>query len=290
MQQFKQFAMLCALAAVCGGAAHADRLWLIGEALPYGWDTDKATALLSLPDDNTLFTGTVFLKGGQDFKFMTVPEWGNEEYGAAPDAALNDGKITLAKGTDDTGYGKIQVAEDANYYITVDTESLLATIEKSAYQESPVTLCSLFLVGDATPGGWDVMNGTPLYQEKDNPCVLTASGIDLVKGTFKIATALKGACSWNPEYWYFRDADNSGKIALNQEGDLQWAIDEAGAYTVTVDVKDNTISITKKGTVGIESVLSMMIARLNTTRLPALKLKIRSTAYSSVRKVQKLKK
>lgn len=256
MQQFKQFAMLCALAAVCGNAANADRLWLIGEALPYGWDTDKATALLSLPDDNTLFTGTVFLKGGQDFKFMTVPEWGNEEYGAAPDAALNDGKITLAKGTDDTGYGKIQVAEDANYYITVDTESLLATIEKSAYQESPVTLCSLFLVGDATPGGWDVMNGTPLYQEKENPCVLTASGIDLVKGSFKIATALKGACSWNPEYWYFRDADNSGKIALNQEGDLQWAIEEAGTYTVTVDVKDNTISITKKGTVGIESVLS----------------------------------
>ena len=100
------------------------------------------------------------------------------------------------------------------------------------------------------------MNGTPLYQEKDNPCVLTASGIDLVKGSFKIATALKGACSWNPEYWYFRDADNSGKIALNQEGDLQWAIEEAGAYTVTVDVKDNTISILPKGTVGIESVLS----------------------------------
>jgi len=49
MQKFKQFAMLCALAAVCGNAANADRLWLIGEALPYGWDTDKATLCCRSP-------------------------------------------------------------------------------------------------------------------------------------------------------------------------------------------------------------------------------------------------
>ena len=33
---------------------------------------------------------------------MTVPDWGNTEYGAAPDASLTDGEIALASGTDDT--------------------------------------------------------------------------------------------------------------------------------------------------------------------------------------------
>jgi len=254
MIQIRQYflALLLITSTLC---AKADCLWIIGEATPYGWDTDKATALLSAADSHE-YSGTIYLKAGQNFKFMTVPDWGNEEYGAAPGASLVNGEITLSKGTDDSGYGKLQVAENGNYDITVNTDAMTAKIVKSEYQDTEITICSLFLVGSATSGGWDVMNGTPLYQNAETPYKFKAENVSLDAGTFKIAIALKGACSWNPEYWYFRDATAENKIVKAQEGDIQWNIAENGTYTVAVNVIDNSISITPSVTSSISSVIS----------------------------------
>lgn len=244
-------ALFLILSTLC---AKADCLWIIGEATPYGWDTDKATALLSAPDSRE-YNGTIYLKAGQDFKFMTVPDWGNTEYGAAPGASLVDGVISLSKGTDDSGYGKLQVAENGNYNITVNTEAMTATIVKSEYQDTEITMCSLFLVGSATAGGWDVMKGTPLYQNAGKPYEFNAENLSLEAGTFKIATALKGACSWNPEYWYFRDAAAENKIAKAQDGDIQWNIADKGKYSIAVNVIDNSIAITPDNSSSVSSVI-----------------------------------
>lgn len=252
MLQFKQFilAFLLVASAVC---AKADRLWIIGEATPSGWDTDRATALLS-EGDSKEFSGTIYLKAGQDFKFMTVPDWGNEEYGSAPGASLVDGEIALSKGTVDNGYGKLQVAEDANYHIVVNTDALTARIEKSVYQDSEITMSSLSLVGGATAGGWDVMKGTPLYQSKELPYEFESGETRLNEGSFKIAIFLKGACSWNPEFWYFRDAADDKKIARGQDGDVQWNIEENDTYSVRVNVIENSISLTPDTTSFVSSV------------------------------------
>lgn len=252
MTQIRQcfLALLLITSTLC---AKADRLWIIGEATPYGWDTDKATALLSAADSQE-YSGTIYLKAGQDFKFMTVPDWGNEEYGATPGASLVDGEITLSKGTDDSGYSKLQVAEDGNYDILVNTDAMTARVVKSAYQATEITVCSLFLIGSATSGGWDVMTGTPLYQNTEMPYQLKAENVALDAGSFKIAIALKGACSWNPEYWYFRDSTDDNKIAKAQDGDIQWNIEEKGSYSITVNVIDNSISITPTLTTAITSV------------------------------------
>ena len=255
MLKFKRLAMALLIAASAAGLK-AGCLWIAGDALSYGWSLDNATALLSTPDNADVFTGTVYLKGGQDFKFLTTPDFGNEEYGAAPDAALVDGRIYTAKGKNDEGYGKLRVTEDANYLISVDTRTLTAYIAKSVYQVKPVNLCSLFLVGDATPNGWDVMKGTPLYQDNELPYCFAASGIELVPGSFKIATVLKGAGTFSPEYWYFRNAENSDKIALNQEGDLQWSISAADKYSVSVNLDTEAISISKDVATGIGSLAS----------------------------------
>lgn len=250
MTTFRTFSLsaLCALAAL---TAKADNLWIAGDATPSGWDLDRATALLSTPADAKVYTGTVYLVADQEFKFMTVPDWGNTELGAAPGAVLENGTVALAEGTLDSGYDKLKVAEDGNYFISVDRSSLTARIEKSEYQESQISLCSLYLVGSATAGGWDVMSGTPLYHNDAEPFIYSAAGLELGEGSFKIATTLKGASTWNEAYWYFRDADNAAKIALGQSGDLQWEIADAGKYTVTVNTIDNAISIIKDSETGI---------------------------------------
>lgn len=227
---------------VCG--VDAANLWIIGDATPYGWSLDDATALLSNTDNETLFNGTIYLKANADFKFMTITDWGGDEYGAAPDASLTDGKIALAMGTSDEGYGKIQVSEDGNYFISVDTKNLEATIVKSEYQESEIGLCSLFLVGDATTGGWSVDNGTPLFQLKETPYVFSAD-VELVNGTFKIATVIKGGGTWNSKYWYYCDPENAAKMILGNSDDTQWAIEETATYNVTANILQNTISIEK---------------------------------------------
>lgn len=246
--------LIFTLLAACGLSASAGNLWIIGPATSYGWSTDDATALLSTEAEPDVYLGTLYLKAGEDFKFMTAPDFGNTEIGAAPDATLVDGTIDLVSGTNDEGYGKLQVAEDANYAITVNTATMKATVVKSPYQDSEIGVCGLYIVGDPAPDGWDVMKGLPLYQNQEKPYEYATGKVALKTGNFKIARALKGACSFGSQYFYFRDADDASKVALDQEGDLQWNIAEAGNYNVAVNLNTSAIAIDKVTTTGIESI------------------------------------
>lgn len=247
--------LLAALSLIVCVNANAGNLWIIGDATPYSWSLDDATALLSTPENPDVYTGTIYLKADANFKFLTQTDWGGREYGAAEGAVITDGTIALATGSNDSGYAQIKVAENANYYISVDTKTLSAEIRKSSYQDTEIKLCSMFLIGGATEGGWSVDNGTPLYQNEAKPYEYSVSGLALNEGTFKIATVIKGGGSFDQKYYYFRDASDEGKIALNQDGDLQWSINEAGKYDVNVNTLDNTISIKKASTTGIESII-----------------------------------
>lgn len=255
MKKFKLLAV-AGMAAVTIFGAQAGRLYIIGDATPYGWSTDDATALLSSPADENLYTGTIYLKANQDFKFMTVPDFGNEEIGAKPGETLTDGTVALAKGTEDTGYDKIKVAEDANYAITINTADMTARIVKSSYQATQVGLCSMFMIGSATPGGWTVMDGTPLYQNQENPVEYKSEKVAMNNGSFKIATVLKGACSFDQKYYYFRNADDAAKMTLNQDGDLQWNIDKEGTYTVTANTVSGAIAISEVDSTGVEAIVT----------------------------------
>ncbi len=249
----KKITLALSLLAMAASASAAN-LYIIGDATPYGWSTDEATALLSTAETPAVYTGTIYLKADQNFKFMTVPDWGNTEYGAAPDASLTDGEIALASGTDDNGYGQLRVPEDANYLITVDTETLKATIVKSAYQDTEIKLCSLFMVGSATAGGWSVDEGTPMFQDAEAPYKYAAANVNLAEGSFKIATVIKGGGSFDQKYFYFRSADNDGKMALNQDGDLQWSIAETAAYDVTANTLTDDLTIAPAGLSAITAV------------------------------------
>lgn len=254
MSTIKKIA-IALIIAISSISANAGCLWPLGDALSCGWSIDNATAILSTKSNADIYVGTVYLKANQDFKFLTTTDFGNEEIGAAPGAELIDGTIKLAKGTNDEGYGKIKVAESANYLIVINTAEMTATIEKSVYQDSEINLSSLFMVGSAAPEGWDVMLGAPLYQDSEAPYKFAATDQPMKAGTFKIATTLKGACTWDAKYWYFRNESNPDKIALNQPGDLQWEITEEQNYNIRVNLKDESISIVSSATDGAEVIV-----------------------------------
>ena len=254
--------LLVAGVLLTSAAASADdngRLFIIGDATPYGWDLDMAQALMSSSENPAVYTGTLYLKGGENntFKFMQAHEWGSTEYGIPAEAAVS-GEIQLASGTLDDGYSKMYVAEAGNYYISVDTQNLKGEISRSEYQENEIQYCTLFLVGDATEGGWSVEEGTPLYQSAALPCEYSATVALKSSGSFKIATALRGAGSWDAKYYYFKDVDEEGKISTDSTDDRQWKVSEDGNYIVTVNTISGTISITKDNGIptGIEAAVA----------------------------------
>lgn len=266
-------AMLTALTGYAdeNAAEKKGRLFIMGDETPYGWDRDKAQALLSTAENPSVFTGTIYLKTGKDnegrdytFKFMEAPAWGGTEFGLPTnvESTIVSGDIPqLASGTLDVGYKQMSVAETGNYYISVDTKNLTANIKRSEYQDSEINYTSLFLVGSATPGNWSVNDGTPLYQSADAPYEYTAK-VELKAGlnekgnpiSFKIATALRGGGSFDAQYFFFRDAEDAGKISTDSNDDRQWSVTEDGIYTVTVNTVANTISIIKEDTSGINDI------------------------------------
>ncbi len=228
----------------------ADVLFPAGDGTPWGWTLDEASALTAKPETPNIFEGTLYLQADKDLKFLKTFDFGNDEFravvnGSKPDAS---GKVALMLNGDDN---KFRVAESANYHIVVDADALTATIKKSPYQDANITLSSMFIVGAAAPNGWDIDHGTAMHQDAAAPYIYSAT-TELKTGDFKLATVLKGARSWNKKYWIFRDATDDGKIVPASDEDNKWNITDPGTYTVTVNTKDNTISISKTG--GIEDI------------------------------------
>jgi len=257
MNLFTKLTFVAAMAASAAAVSAQDRtdlLWVLGDATPYGWSCDDATALVANADGK-VYTGTMYLEAGKDFKFLTKYDFGNAEYrsavaSATPDA---DGKVALVL-TSDGDDNKIQVTESANYLISVDTEALQATIVKSAYQETQVPYASLFIIGSVLESGYSVDQGLTLTQNVENPVEFSVSNAALKSGNFKIATVLKGAGTWQGKYWYFCGVDNPDVMVLNQEGDNQWPITEDGNYDIKANIATNAISIVKSEEAGVETV------------------------------------
>lgn len=244
--------------AVAATAADNGKLFIIGNSTPCGWDLDMAQALLSTSEHPNVYTGTLYLKSGDgnDFKFMQAHEWGSTEYGLPVDSesSVVSGETALATGSLDEGYKKLAVAQDGNYYISIDTESLKANVVLADYQSTEINYTSLFAVGGATPGGWSVEDGTPLYQQADKPYEYKATvKLNAAPESFKIATSLRGAGSFDAKYYIFRDAEDDTKISTDATDDRQWSVSKAGYYDVAVNTVDATISISEADTSAVEN-------------------------------------
>ena len=234
-----------ASAAICADAQErTDLLWIAGEATPWGWSLDDASCIAATAEDPTIYTGTLYLEADKDFKFLTTFDWGNTELrpvvSCKPDA---DGKVKLTSISGDDNDFKIQVSESANYLITVNTATMEATFAKSEYQATHINFATIFMTGDATSGGWSIDAGTVMRQNPQIPYAFAATDTELNVGSFKIFYIMKGARSFDSKYFYFRDANDNGKMVLNSSEDNKWNISEAGKYDISANTEALLISI-----------------------------------------------
>ena len=116
----------------------------------------------------------------------------------------------------------------------VDTASVVVTPYKPVSSE-------LYMVGDATPNGWDIANATAMTPASEAG-VFTYQG-GLSPGSFKLAVNQEDC--WCQDF-YTKDPSDSTVLIYNEGGsgdDLQWRITEGGQYLIAVDLIARTISI-----------------------------------------------
>lgn len=102
----------------------------------------------------------------------------------------------------------------------------------------------LYIVGDATPNGWNITGATALTPSASKPWVFTYQG-QLRTGNFKFAIS-QDEC-WCQDF-YTQDPANAEMMVYNEGGsgdDVQWQISESGNYKLTVNLIDLTIDTEK---------------------------------------------
>lgn len=216
----------------------AEALYIIGSAAPNGWSADNATPLTVAQNDPTTFTALVPLRPGE-FKFITTLGQFLPSYNKGAD------ENSLVYRTEDSQPDEKFVIEEGQggmYKITVDLVDLTISVEEKdgpAYNQ-------LWVVGSATPMGWDLDNAAEMVQSGSDPFIFTFTDV-LSAGELKIATAK----SWDAPF--FRPTVANAPITSTEvqesagDPDNKWLLTEAeaGLYKITLNLRDNSIAFDK---------------------------------------------
>lgn len=234
-------ALCCLWLATCAlTATAADRLLIVGNAVWGGYSIDNSITMLKSPDATDVFKTTVYLNGEQEFKFLTTTNWGGLEYRAqTAGETLNVGVESKLVSSEENGDdNKFMVAESANYEIVCDLQNNTILVNKATFQTAPILRPTLWMVGDATPGGWSIDNAFPMSANAETPLQFVAE-VNLNAGEFKFAINNQTGFG---QTFYVRDAENAEKMIFGGD-DNKWNISEAGRYRVSVDLAALSISI-----------------------------------------------
>ena len=201
------------------------------------------------PLDPFLFRIGVFFTKGGEFKFGTADgSWENMYKATTGNAPYTDSSVEFVKGYDpDNKWFLTDSDTGLAYKICLDirtgAERMMMQLF-NPYEE-------VYLVGDATPNGWDLGNATPMTRDAADPNVFTWSGHlntgelkisadkqDDWNGAWFMATSENEAPTGAPQKVLFIDKSSAGCQAqyldISTGGvDLKWRITEAGDYSIT---------------------------------------------------------
>jgi starch-binding outer membrane protein SusE/F len=214
-----------------------NELWAVGDATPTGWSLDDAFMMRQDPGDPFLFDYNAVLQAGE-FKIATAKDWGAPFYRPTSDRPpLTDTGVQLSAGDPDH---KWYIAEPGAYKITLNVREMTISIQKFT------PYARLWIVGDATPNGWNIDNPTEMQAHPEDPYVFTYTG-PLSVGEFKIPVR-RG--DWGADY--FMPAiphppleSTYVRFVPGGQPDNKWHIAEPGTYRVTLNQLYETILIEK---------------------------------------------
>ena len=224
-----------------------DKLYIVGDASPSGWDIVTPEAFTQSEQDPFTFTYEADLAPG-NFKISTFAgdwcdgEWINASQASAP---LSSTEYIITQGCDGPDNQWVVTEDTAGRYkITVNLATDTIVIEEVAV----TSYGNLYIVGDATESGWDIANPKVFAQSESDPSIFTYEA-KLSPGNFKISTFTGDWCDGE----WLNSANSNQAISETLEfiitqgcdgPDNQWVVTEEtqGRYTITVDITAKTIS------------------------------------------------
>ena len=206
------------------------KLYLIGDATRTGWDLNNATELTPFVESAATFIYKgAFSKG--EFSFITTLGQQLPAYGKG----TVDGQLVY-QSKDPSSVTKFQITEPGTYKISLNLLDLAISISKwdePAYSQ-------IFIVGPASPNGWDITNATELVQDNDNPFIFTYTGV-MNKGEFKFPVNRNG--DWGQDMYMMVDDTHMYLHNGGDPDDNKWVNKKKGYYKVTLDLKNLTMTM-----------------------------------------------
>ena len=217
-------------------------LYIIGDALPDMWDLNNKAPMTMVSSGIFTWSGALMRASdaGKGIKFLTGNDWWPGYVKANDDESDMSLAYYESQPADDADR-KFAVPSVGNYKIDVDLFEMTASIERTG----DAVFTTLFMIGDATPGGWSLDNATRMTASGD--------GIYTWTGTLKASSFrfVVSKADFAPGYWKADDdASDMGirysETSLSGTDDRSFSISEEGEYTVTADTANMTVTITKK--------------------------------------------
>lgn len=233
-------------------------LYMIGDATPGGWSMDEATAYTRSAENRFIFTWEGELVEG-NMKACLEPDGTFSCPFLRPssaDATISaDGvsapDFVYTKNPDDqwhvTRAGKYRITFDLEHY-TIKAEYLNSGDTPS--EKEPIETATLYMIGDATAGGWSMDNLTALTRSDDDPFIFTWEG-DLKEGNMKACLQSDGTFSCpflrpsSGDVIISADGVSAPDFVYTKDPDDQWHVTQAGKYRITFDLKNYTIKAEK---------------------------------------------
>lgn len=218
-------------------APEFSELWFVGNAT--GWSFKPMTSDMS---DPFIFYYNADLSAGGEFKIATAENWDAIFFRPITDQQTEGIELDVAKWAGDPDY-KWNLTGGV-YKIKLDTRDM--KIDIVSFSPYPM----IYIVGDASPNGWDIGNATAMDATSD-PYVFTWTGT-LNIGEFKFT--LDKQNDWNGA-WFLATQNGmepTGEVERmlfsypGSNPDNKWKITSAGTYTIELDQLQETVKIKKQ--------------------------------------------
>lgn len=214
-------------------------LYIVGDATPGGWSNPVPTPSQKFTKiDAYTFSITLGLTAGKSYLFLPVNGDWSHKYGGATDGTASGGGTLLKDGAV-PGSNTPAPATSGVYKIVVNFQTNTYTVTSI-----PVPT-NLYIVGDATPGGWSNPVPTPSQQFTQIDNVSFGIVINLTAGKSYLFLPVNG--DWSHKYGGATDG-TSGSGALLADGAVPGSNTPApsvtGLYKIVVNFATNSYTVT----------------------------------------------
>jgi hypothetical protein len=214
-------------------------LYIVGDATPGGWNNPVPEPSQKFnKDDAYSFSITIGLTSGKSYLFLPVNGSWDHKYGGATDGTAAAG--TLLKDGAVPGSNTPAPAASGVYKIVVNFQTNTYTVTQIAVPSN------LYIVGDATAGGWN--NPVPVPSQQFTPIDNVSYGIviNLTAGKSYLFLPVNG--DWSHKYGGATDGTATGGGGLLADGAVPGSNTPApsttGLYLIIVNFATNSYTVT----------------------------------------------